>query len=156
MVKYAKKSLAFQRHAGGLPIGAVLLKQRVADVMAPGDHGSTFAGNPLVCSVANAVFDVVNEPTFLSEVERKGEYLREQLRRLLADNSHVQVCPGHVQSQTACFRAVLQVQGCVSNAATVHVDTSVSAIFMAWSGQIDAGCLVHVRLSACRRSGDLA
>ena len=34
--------------AGGMPIGAVLMKQRVADVMQPGDHGSTFAGGPLV------------------------------------------------------------------------------------------------------------
>lgn len=34
--------------AGGLPIGAVLMKQHVADVMQPGDHGSTFAGGPFV------------------------------------------------------------------------------------------------------------
>ena len=47
---------------GGLPIGAVLLTQRVADVMAPGDHGSTFAGNPLVCHAACTVFDIIAQP----------------------------------------------------------------------------------------------
>lgn len=44
--------------AGGLPIGAVLVTDAVADVMKPGDHGSTFAGNPLVCRAAEAVLDV--------------------------------------------------------------------------------------------------
>lgn len=48
--------------AGGLPIGAVLLKEHVAAVMAPGDHGSTFAGNPLVCHAACAVFDIIADP----------------------------------------------------------------------------------------------
>jgi hypothetical protein len=62
--------------AGGLPIGAVLMKQHVADVMAPGDHGSTFAGNPLVCHAACTVFDIVSSPDFLRGVESKGERLR--------------------------------------------------------------------------------
>ncbi len=62
--------------AGGLPIGAVLMKQHVADVMAPGDHGSTFAGNPLVCHTACTVFDIVASPEFLAGVEAKGERLR--------------------------------------------------------------------------------
>lgn len=48
--------------AGGLPIGAVLMKQKVADVMAPGDHGSTFAGNPLVCHTACSVYDIISDP----------------------------------------------------------------------------------------------
>lgn len=48
--------------AGGLPIGAVLMTQEVADVMKPGDHGSTFAGNPLVCHAACTVFDIINAP----------------------------------------------------------------------------------------------
>eukprot|EP00892_Ulva_mutabilis_P002349 jgi/Ulvmu1/12114/UM084_0040.1 len=75
--------------AGGLPIGAVLMKQRVADVMSPGDHGSTFAGNPLVCAAANATFDVIAEPAFLADVERKGERLRSALRDACGDNAHV-------------------------------------------------------------------
>ena len=75
--------------AGGLPIGAVLMKQKVADVMVPGDHGSTFAGNPLVCSAACTVFDIINDPNFLKAVEAKGAALREGLRNRLQGNPHV-------------------------------------------------------------------
>ncbi|PNW82271.1 hypothetical protein CHLRE_06g278163v5 [Chlamydomonas reinhardtii] len=80
--------------AGGLPIGTVLLKQHVADVMKPGDHGSTFAGNPLVCHVACSVFDIINSPAFLAAVEAKGERLRAGLRRTMAGNPHVQEVRG--------------------------------------------------------------
>ena len=45
---------------GGLPIGAVLVKQHVADSMKPGDHGSTFAGNPLVTRAAETVMDIIS------------------------------------------------------------------------------------------------
>jgi acetylornithine aminotransferase len=78
-------------NAGGLPIGAVLMRQHVADAMAPGDHGSTFAGNPLVCAAAVATFDIVNEPNFLAEVERKGRKLRQDLRDVISTNACVKV-----------------------------------------------------------------
>jgi acetylornithine/succinyldiaminopimelate/putrescine aminotransferase len=52
--------------AGGLPIGATIVKQHVADAIASGDHGSTFAGNPLVCHAANTVVDVISDPAFLA------------------------------------------------------------------------------------------
>ena len=69
--------------AGGLPIGAVLTTQAVADAIAPGDHGSTFAGGPLVCGAANAVFDRVNSPGFMENVVKRGEQLRSGLRAKL-------------------------------------------------------------------------
>jgi acetylornithine aminotransferase len=75
--------------AGGLPVGAALVTAEVAAAMAPGDHGSTFAGNPLVCSVANAVFDVIADPAFLEAVRRKGERLREKLRESTKGNARV-------------------------------------------------------------------
>ena len=80
--------------AGGLPIGAVVMKQHVADAMSPGDHGSTFAGNPLVCHAACAVFDVINEPSFLNDVTIKGEALRNGLRTVTAENPHVKEIRG--------------------------------------------------------------
>jgi len=67
------------------------MKQHVADAMSPGDHGSTFAGNPLVCAAAVATFDIISEAAFLEEVERKGEKLRSALRDATAGNEHVQV-----------------------------------------------------------------
>ena len=69
--------------AGGLPIGAALLTQQVADAMSPGDHGSTFAGNPLVCHAAEAAFDVINDAVFLKNVVDRGEQLREGLKKAL-------------------------------------------------------------------------
>jgi len=80
--------------AGGLPIGAVVMRQKVADVMAPGDHGSTFAANPLVTAVANKVFDIVADPAFLADVGRKGEKIRAGLREALEGNAHVKEVRG--------------------------------------------------------------
>ncbi|MFN8421695.1 MAG: aspartate aminotransferase family protein [Anaerolineae bacterium] len=68
--------------AGGLPIGAILMTDKVAAVMSYGDHGTTFAGGPLVCAVANHVFDRINDPKFLSNVTEVGGYLTEQLEEL--------------------------------------------------------------------------
>jgi len=80
--------------AGGLPIGAVLMKQHVADAMAPGDHGSTFAGNPLVCHAATTVVDIISDPAFLAGVRSKGERLRSALREAVGGNPHVKEVRG--------------------------------------------------------------
>lgn len=68
--------------AGGLPIGATLVTQAIADVMKPGDHGSTFAAGPLVCAAANVVFDKVNRPEFLAHVQESSAYLLHRLQTL--------------------------------------------------------------------------
>ncbi len=67
---------------GGLPIGAVICGPRYADVLEPGDHGSTFAGGPLVCAAAHAVLDVVEDPELLARVRGLGERLVGELARL--------------------------------------------------------------------------
>lgn len=71
--------------AGGLPIGAALVTDKVAAAIHPGDHGSTFAGGPLVCAAALHVFDRVNQPAFLSHVQETGAYLRHRLQTLESD-----------------------------------------------------------------------
>lgn len=68
--------------AGGLPMGAILMTQAVADVLHPGDHGSTFAAGPLVASVAEAVMARVADPAFLADVADKGRYLKERLEEI--------------------------------------------------------------------------
>jgi len=73
--------------AGGLPMGAVLMSQRVADVMRPGDHGSTFAGSPLVASVAEILVRRVSDPQFLACVAESSRYLLDRLQA--ADLPHV-------------------------------------------------------------------
>ena len=68
--------------ANGLPIGAILLTEDVAAAVGPGEHGSTFAGGPVVCRAGEVVFDRVSDPDFLAAVAANGEYLRERLRAL--------------------------------------------------------------------------
>ncbi len=68
--------------AGGLPMGAVLMTEAVAEVMHPGDHGSTFAASPLVAAVAEAVLNRINQPEFLADVVAKGAELKERLEEL--------------------------------------------------------------------------
>lgn len=68
--------------AGGLPIGATLVTEAVAQVIEPGDHGSTFAAGPLVCRAAQVVFGRVSRPAFLSGVRDKGRHLLARLAEL--------------------------------------------------------------------------
>lgn len=68
--------------AGGLPIGAALMTERVASAMHPGEHGTTFAGGPLVCTVAQTVLTKIMQPEFLAHVREVGDYLLESLSEL--------------------------------------------------------------------------
>jgi len=61
----------------GFPIGATLMSNRANDLITPGKHGSTFGGNPLACTVANAVLDIISDKTFLKEVQNKSAYFAE-------------------------------------------------------------------------------
>lgn len=65
---------------GGLPIGAVLLRQQVADTIHPGDHGTTFGGGPFVTAVAQTVFTKISDPAFLARVRAVSDYLDEALQ----------------------------------------------------------------------------
>jgi acetylornithine/N-succinyldiaminopimelate aminotransferase len=67
---------------GGMPIGALVIGARLADVFAPGDHGSTFAGGPLACAAANAALDVIDDEALLARVRELGERLEHGLREL--------------------------------------------------------------------------
>lgn len=68
--------------ASGLPIGATLVTEAVAETIQVGDHASTFGANPLACHVACGIFDVVSDPKFLAGVREKGDYLLGELREL--------------------------------------------------------------------------
>jgi acetylornithine/N-succinyldiaminopimelate aminotransferase len=67
--------------ANGLPIGALLVADMAAGAFAPGDHGSTFGGNPVACAAACAVCETVDEE-LLADVERNGAWLADELRAL--------------------------------------------------------------------------
>ncbi len=67
---------------GGVPIGACITKGVANEVLVPGDHGSTYGGNPFVCSVAHTVLTEITTPEFLANVQAMGAYAREQLSAL--------------------------------------------------------------------------
>ncbi len=71
---------------GGIPIGATLTTKTIGKFMQPGTHGSTFGGNPLACSVANKVVEIVSEEGFLTEVKRKEKIFLKFLSELKKDN----------------------------------------------------------------------
>jgi acetylornithine/N-succinyldiaminopimelate aminotransferase len=67
---------------GGLPIGALVTGERLADVLAPGDHGSTFAGGPVACAAALVALEICSDQSLLADVRAKGERLAAGLHAL--------------------------------------------------------------------------
>ena len=66
----------------GFPIGATLATEEVSKGFEPGDHGSTFGGNPLACAVGNATLEVIKEDKILENTQTVGQYLQDQLKEL--------------------------------------------------------------------------
>jgi len=67
---------------GGMPIGALVTGERLADVLEPGDHGSTFAGGPVACAAALAALEATDDEALLRGVRELGEILTERLLEL--------------------------------------------------------------------------
>ncbi|WP_025050823.1 aspartate aminotransferase family protein [Sulfitobacter noctilucae] len=74
---------------GGFPLGCVLATENAASGMTAGTHGSTYGGNPLGCAVGNAVMEIVSDPDFLAEVNRKASLMRQKLEGLIASHPNV-------------------------------------------------------------------
>ncbi|SMX33559.1 aspartate aminotransferase family protein [Octadecabacter ascidiaceicola] len=74
---------------GGFSLGAVLATENAAKGMTAGTHGSTYGGNPLACAVGCKVMDIVAEPAFIAEVNRKAGLFRQKLEGLIASHPDV-------------------------------------------------------------------
>lgn len=70
---------------GGVPIGAVITGAKCKDTFGPGDHGSTFGGNPLSCKAADTVLSIVTEPDFLNHVKVVGAALKTGIENIQSD-----------------------------------------------------------------------
>ena len=68
--------------AGGLPIGATLMSQAVADAVEPSDHAATFGAHPVCCAVGIEVFGQLSDPEFIAGVRAKGEHIQDRLNTL--------------------------------------------------------------------------
>jgi predicted acetylornithine/succinylornithine family transaminase len=64
---------------GGLPLGAVIASEKVAMAISPGNHGTTFGGNPIACALGCEMLKLVSEKGFLDHVKEIGAYLKEKL-----------------------------------------------------------------------------
>jgi acetylornithine/N-succinyldiaminopimelate aminotransferase len=71
--------------AGGFPIGAMLVREELAQALPPGSHGSTFGGNPLACAASLAVLRVMDEERLIDGARAKGEALGAMLQKLVRD-----------------------------------------------------------------------
>ena len=79
---------------GGFPIGAMVAKKEIADVLQPGTHASTFGGSPLACAAALAVFEAIEEGNLVEKAVRRGRYLHNRLSLLKKDFPFVKVVRG--------------------------------------------------------------
>ena len=71
---------------GGFPIAAFLCTEDVAKTVSLGDHGGTYAGNPLACAAASAVLDVIQEDDLVARSAEVGERVQDRLRRFVAEH----------------------------------------------------------------------
>jgi acetylornithine aminotransferase/acetylornithine/N-succinyldiaminopimelate aminotransferase len=68
--------------AGGLPLGALIAREEVASAYKPGDHGTTFGGNPVACAAALAFLQVIQEDDLLAKCLERGKYFQDSLDKL--------------------------------------------------------------------------
>ncbi|HPD82675.1 MAG: acetylornithine/succinylornithine family transaminase [Alphaproteobacteria bacterium] len=75
---------------GGFPVGAFMAKKKYSEVFKYGDHGSTYAGNPLMTRIAYEVIDQIRRPDFLKNVVETGNYLMEGLQKLKTETNSIE------------------------------------------------------------------
>ena len=73
----------------GMPIGACLMRNRACDLFKPGNHGSTFGGNPLACATASTVIDIIERDQLCEKVAKNSIVFREKLGHALGEHPHV-------------------------------------------------------------------
>lgn len=73
----------------GVPIGACLARGAAAEVFQPGNHGSTFGGNPLACAAAIAVMETLQSPGFMTRISELADYTLSSLKEALQNNHRV-------------------------------------------------------------------
>lgn len=78
----------------GIPVGAFATTAEIAGALVPGDHGTTFGGNPLACVAVSETLNIFKERNLTAHVQEMGKYLKEQLERLVQEKAQVTECRG--------------------------------------------------------------
>lgn len=101
----------------GVPVGAFIAKEEVAKAMVPGDHGTTYGGNPLATAAINVVFDLFEEYKILDNVNEVSKYLEEKLDELVSKHENVVARRGKGLMQGLVLTAPVGevVKKCISN-----------------------------------------
>ena len=79
---------------GVFPVSAVLANNDIMDVIRPGNHGSTFGGNPLACAVAMAALEVVKEEALAENADALGHIFRTEMEKLIEETDLVRLVRG--------------------------------------------------------------
>jgi acetylornithine/N-succinyldiaminopimelate aminotransferase len=79
---------------GGLPLGAVICTEKIAQAIKPGDHGTTFGGNPLACALGCIMLKTIANTTFLKQVQSSSLYLRKKLEVLQSKHPEIEEIRG--------------------------------------------------------------
>ena len=74
---------------GGFPIGAFWVRDKHADLLGAGTHGTTFGGTPLACAVANKIFEVIERDRLADNARHTGDWLKSELQRLASEFPHI-------------------------------------------------------------------
>ena len=101
----------------GVPVGAFIAKEEVAKAMVPGDHGTTYGGNPLATAAINVVFDLFEEYKILDNVNEVSKYLEEKLDELVSKHENVVARRGKALMQGLVLTTPVGevVKKCISN-----------------------------------------
>ncbi len=79
---------------GGMPIGAFVVARKYCDILQPGNHGSTFGGNPLACAAGVAVFNAIHTENLLANAVEMGDYFRNKLEELKSKSALIREVRG--------------------------------------------------------------
>ena len=95
----------------GMPIGACMATKEVADLFAPGSHGSTFGGNPLACRAALTTLETIEKNKLIDNASQLGSYIVSTLQEKLSSNSMVKEVRGKglmigIEMTLPCFELV--------------------------------------------------
>ena len=88
----------------GVPVGAFVANKKYAQAMQPGDHGSTYGGNPFVCTAVQSVFELIEKENILQHVQEISQYLIEQLDDIVEEFDIVEARRGLGLMQGLVFK----------------------------------------------------